>query len=81
MSCINPPVPPNSTHLKHLYTAVDVIDRYGNVTYSCEDGYFFETDYFKVGFNVTCVELGLWEHPIPWPVYLDPEGIAVYQNK
>lgn len=56
------------------YVNGTVIQFGGNVLYTCKSGYFFEEDYNKVGFNLTCITNGNFSVPIVWPKCLNPLG-------
>ena len=38
-----------------------------NVTYICEEGFYFEMDRDKTEFGITCLDSGLWDEPQLWP--------------
>ena len=44
-ACANPPIPDENLHLKRLYEKDTLVGFGRNVTYECEDGYFFEENY------------------------------------
>ena len=54
------------------YIDNSVIEFGDSVKYICEPGFFFEEDYFKEYFNVTCLTDGSWDFPDPWPLCLNP---------
>lgn len=44
MSCIEPPLPPDSAHIIRHYDGGETTDFGVRVNYTCEPGYFFEED-------------------------------------
>jgi hypothetical protein len=48
-----------------------------NVTYTCENGYFFEEDYNLKNFTLTCLNDGNFTLPIPWKKCLHPRSMKV----
>ncbi len=74
VACINPPIPPPESHLIVQYTNNTVISFGGNVTYLCEDGYFFEEDYDLKNFTITCLNDGNFTSPLPWKNCLNPRS-------
>jgi hypothetical protein len=44
-ACIEPPIPPNETHLIRHYSGGDTTAFGKVVNYTCEPGYFFGEDY------------------------------------
>ena len=45
-----------------------------NVSYECQEGYFFERDIDFLGFNVTCLPGGEWTQVGEWGRCWKPEG-------
>jgi hypothetical protein len=45
ISCIEPPIPPNETHLIRHYLGGETTQFGQFVNYTCEPGYFFGDDY------------------------------------
>ncbi len=66
MSCIEPPVPPNETRLIRHYEGGQTIDFGAVANYTCQPGYYFESDFHKERINVTCYDTGSWELPAVW---------------
>ncbi len=74
VACINPPIPPPETHLVVQYTNNTAISFGSNVTYLCEDGYFFEEDYNLKNYTITCLNDGNFTSPLPWKNCLNPRS-------
>lgn len=75
-SCINPPIPPNDTHLVVLYDFANETEiAFGDVVfYQCEEGFFFEEDFFMKNFTIDCQPSGSFIEPGQWKRCLDPNG-------
>jgi hypothetical protein len=75
-SCINPPVPPNGTHLVMGYTEGEEIQFHESVSYSCEPGHFFIENYDLQSFSLKCLPGGQWETPSAseWKACIHPDG-------
>ena len=58
-------------NLKAHYQPGTTVDFGSVVNYTCVDGFFFDIDYFMVGFNSTCFENGTWSQP-KWERCIDP---------
>ena len=74
VSCINPPVPPADRHLVVLYEEGTTVDFFHNVTYECEEGYYFDEDFYKESFEVMCTRNpdGNWTDLPPEQHCVDP---------
>jgi len=76
-SCINPPIPPNNSHLVITNYMKDQEVAFGDsVFYECEVGYFFIVDYNLPGFDLECYSDGTWETPADdkWKLCVHPDG-------
>jgi len=76
-ACINPPSPPNNSHvIVKNYVKDQEIAIGDTVVYGCEIGHFFIVDYYLPSFELECSEDGLWETPAAdeWKTCVDPNG-------
>ncbi len=71
VSCINPPSYDADKHIVALYEEGTTVEFYGNVTYKCEDGFYFDEDYHLPSFEVMCKPDGSWT-PLPDKKCVDP---------
>ncbi len=74
MSCIEPPNPPNGTHLSRQYVGGQTVAFGEVVDYTCEEGYFFGIDKNLTSVNLTCYSNGSWELPGAWEKCYHPSG-------
>ena len=74
VACIEPPFPPNGTHLVRNYTGGQVT-KFGEVAhYICEDEHYFGMDMNLTSTNLTCFTNGSWEFPGYWEPCFHPSS-------
>ena len=71
-SCVDPPMPDATKHLKYNYNNSQEVAFGDTVYYSCEEGYFFENR-DMLGFVSTCWPGGVWT-PLPNLGCISPLG-------
>ncbi len=77
VSCINPPLYDSDKYITALYKVGTTIEFYSNVTYKCENGYYFEDDYHRPSFEVMCKTDGTWTE-LPDYHCVDPSSRSTY---
>ena len=74
VACIEPPIPPNGTHLVRHYQGGTTVPFGWIADYTCEPGYYFGEDMAMERYNLTCLNNGSWEQPEHWKQCYQPSG-------
>jgi hypothetical protein len=76
---VDPPAAEADRHLRSLYENGTTVAFGDEVTYVCEEGFYFEEDFHMEGFDITCLSDGSWS-PLPDKRCLDPECESAKSN-
>ena len=74
VACLHPPGPPEGSGVRLEWDGLPV-EFTANISYTCEEGQYFEADKDLPEYNITCLETGAWDEPKEWPICLECKAL------